>query len=82
MSAQVTDDTNTIKARLSALLEAVISKTKINPLFLPTIKNLANNFLKDASEDDLRIGIIELRDKYIPWILGEVSNDSGSNNGK
>jgi len=75
MSAPNPTQPATIKARLSALLEAVISKTKLNPLFLPTIKNLANNFLKDASEDDLRNGIIELREKYIPWILGEVSNE-------
>jgi hypothetical protein len=76
MSAPILEDTNTIKARLSALLEAVISKTKINPLFLPTIKNLANNFLKEASEDDLKTGIIELRGKYIPWILNEAPDEN------
>lgn len=75
MSAPIQTEPATIKARISALLEAVISTTKINPLFLPTIKNLANNFLKDASEDDLKNGINELRDKYIPWILGEAHNE-------
>ena len=66
---------NSIKERLTALLEAVIAKSKINPLFLPTIKTLAKNFLNDVSDEDLKNGIEELRDKYIPWILGGPPNE-------
>lgn len=61
---------NTIKARLIALLEVLIKQSKLNPLFLPTIKTLAFNFLRDADEAELRKGIIEVKEKFIPWILG------------
>lgn len=65
----------TIKERLTALLDVVIEKSKLNRAFLPTIRNLAKNFIEEVSEADIKSGIIELRDKYIPWILGEMPDD-------
>jgi len=66
----------TIKARLEALLETVIDKSNFNKAFLPVIKNLAKGFLKNTSEEDIRKGLIELREKYIPWILGEMPDEN------
>lgn len=60
---------NTIRDRLSALAGAMLQSSKFNPAFIPVLKNLITKFMKDASEDDLQKGIIELRDKYIPWVL-------------
>lgn len=65
----------TVKDRLGALVDAVIDKSKLNRAFLPVIRNLAKNFLEEVSEEDIKNGIKELRDKYIPWILGEMPDD-------
>jgi len=65
----------TIKERIAAMLEIVLKKSKLNPLFLPTIRNLATGYLNDMDEAELRKGIIELRETFIPWLLGEVVQD-------
>jgi hypothetical protein len=59
----------TIKERLGALVEAVLQSSKFNAAFIPVIKNLIKNFMKDTTDEDLKSGILELRDKYIPWVL-------------
>lgn len=65
-------ETLTIKDRLRALLQIVLQHSKLNPLFVPTIRNLANNFIDDMQEAEIKNAIIELRDRFIPWLLGEV----------
>lgn len=72
--------TNTIKDRLITLLEVLIKQSSLNPLFLPTIKSLAINFLKNADEAELRRGIVEVREKFIPWILGPDSIEALNEN--
>lgn len=66
----------TIQARLLGLLEAVLQKSSFNRAFIPTIRNLAKSFIEDTSEADLKNGIVILRDKFIPWLLGEASNEN------
>lgn len=62
----------TVKDRILALLDVVLDGAKINAAFVPTIHTLAKNFLRDVSEDEIRKGVVVLREKYIPWLLGEV----------
>lgn len=69
----------TIRDRLQALLVTVLQDSRINKSFHKIIVNLAEQFLKDVSDDDLRKGIEELRDKYIPWILNGDAGDENQN---
>lgn len=66
-----------IRDRLQALLVTVLQDSRINKSFHKIIVNLAEQFLKDVSDEDLRKGIEELRDRYIPWILnGDQQNEN------
>ena len=65
----------TIRERLQALLVTVLQDSRINQSFHKIIINLAEQFLKDVSDEDLKQGIEELRDKYLPWILNGDSNE-------
>jgi len=53
----------TIRQRLETLLHVVLNNSNIKPQFMPIIKTLAKNFLNSTNEENLREGIVELRDK-------------------
>lgn len=65
----------TIKDRLSALVDAMLSQSSFNAAFLPVIKTLVKNFLKDTPNEAIEAKVRELRDRIIPWLLGEVSHE-------
>lgn len=71
----------TVRDRLVSLLDTVLQDSRINKAFIPTIKNLALNFLKDASDADITNGIRALRDKLIPWLLSEEAHDENTDQG-
>lgn len=76
----MSQEPNTVKSRLEALTSVVLDNSNFNRAFLPAIKTLLSKMLTNASEEDIEKGIVELRDKYIPWVLngekpGPVSKD-------
>lgn len=60
-----------LKERLRAFIAAVLQDSRINKSFHPVILNLATNFLKQVNDDEIRSGLNEVRQKVIPWLLGE-----------
>jgi len=62
-----------MKERLRSILSTLLSSSRIPAIYAPIIKGLIENFLKDISEEDLALYIRQLRDEFIPWLLGEVT---------
>jgi hypothetical protein len=63
----------TVNQRLLSVFQAMMSDPdiKIPKAFIPVAKNLVENFLKNADEENLRKIITDLRDNLLPWVLGE-----------
>ncbi len=66
----------TIKDRLRATMALFLEDSHFDPLLSKAITALANNFLKNASEEDIRGAVQHLRDDVLPYILGEDENQN------
>lgn len=62
----------TIKDRLFILMDTILKDgTLIPPTYHPIIKNVVKGFLQRAEDEQIEKQIKELRDVYLPWLLGE-----------
>lgn len=61
----------TMQARVIAIAEALLPQSKISNAFQPVIRSQLRAFLSKVTEDELRKGLLEVRDKIIPFILNE-----------
>ena len=57
--------------KLKSLLETVLQDSRINAAFRPVIMQLANNFLDGTTDEEIINGLGQLRDKLIPWVIGD-----------
>lgn len=74
-SAAVVEAPATIGERLFSLLQTILEDgTAIPAMYHPIIESLVKNYLKKASEKQLREVIEKLRNELIPWILDEHTN--------
>ncbi len=64
-----------IRARLSALFEALLQDSRIGKAFQPVILNLGRSFISSATDQELREGIVKVRDEIIPFLLEEPHED-------
>ena len=64
----------TIKDRLRASMALFLDDSDFDPLLKKAILALAKNFLKNASDDNIRDAVYYLRGTVLPYILGEDEN--------
>lgn len=68
METQI-ETVGTVHDRVKAFIGALLENTKFNPAFRPVITNLIASYLKGTTDEDLTRGLVEVRDKIIPFLL-------------
>lgn len=69
---QPVKEETTINGRLFGLLSSLLEDgTMIPKMYQPIILNFVKPYLQKTPADELRNHILTLRDKIIPFILGE-----------
>lgn len=58
-----------IKSRLRELTKTLLSDSRIGVAFRPVLRGGAEYLLSQIDDEQLRAGIIEVRDVMIPWLL-------------
>lgn len=66
-----TQEATTLHQRVQAVAETLLPESKISAAFLPIIRSQLKSFLGKVTEEELRGGLVEVRDKIIPFLLGE-----------
>lgn len=68
-------DATPLKDRIRALLQALLQDSRINTAFQPVILKMAEGFLSNTDDNEIRDGIEKVRAEIIPWLLDEVPED-------
>lgn len=68
-----TPQTQTVNDRLAALFQSLMEDDSlpIPAAFKPVAQKLVMNYLKNADPEQVKQLIIDLRDRLLPWVLGE-----------
>lgn len=51
------------------LMDTMLTDSKIPPVYHGVIRNLVNNYLKNANEAELRTLLTQLKDVILPWVI-------------
>lgn len=60
-----------LKDKLRALLMVFLDDSKFDPITKKLIETLSTNFLKNATDEDIRAAVLKLKTDILPFILGE-----------
>jgi len=60
-----------MKEKLKQVIALLLKDSRIPAMYAPISSSMVNKFVDDAKEEDLRGYVIQLRDEFIPWLLGE-----------
>lgn len=60
-----------IKEKLRSIIEKLLASSRIPKVYAPVISGLIENFMKEITDEELRVYTEALRDEFIPWLLAE-----------
>lgn len=64
--------------KVIAIAEELLPGSKIPAAFQPIIRSQLKTFLAKVTEDDLRHGLMEVRDHLLPFLIGQPDENPHS----